>query len=321
MAEKKAAGKGKKLLIIFIALVAIVAVVLALVFLLPKGKGMAEQFKEVCAVTIADSEEAKADYAHFEEKVDQTEGVKYYAEEIDALRTMIVSIDEVADFYNEYYLFAQYNKYNGEIGKAILQIRGSQKNLNSIMAIAKRNIEGGMTHVQNVWVDYRAEFLDLISGYKNLFAAMNKVYHEDLADVTVSNPASQEILKGIEGYMNVFVRDVKKLVDTNIKSSKAETYSLGTLALKVKAFSQFVSKNIIDRKNIERYYLTTPVAYDYIGMFKEKFNHGFENVIDTITLNDSSKLEFTYTSEIIANDANAAVSLVTTKTFLLGGAV
>ena len=317
MAEKKSGGNKKKIIIIGIALLLVVGVVLALIFFLPKGKATAEHFNEVCDITIADSEEAKADYNHFKDKVSQTEGVKYYNDEIVSLQRIITSVDEVADYYNDYYIFAANNNRNKDINDALAKIKTTQKALNDIMAEAKKNIDGGMTHVQNVWVDYRAEFLNLIKHYQKLFGAMNYVYHNQLANITVSNPASQQIFKAVDSYMNVFVKDIQTLVDNNIKGSKAEDYNLGRLKQKATAFANFVDENIEDRENIEAYYMQMPTGYDYIGMFNEKFGASFEDVIDSI----SQEGILSYTNEIAATDANAATSLATTKTFLLGGEV
>lgn len=321
MAEKKSSGKGKKILIIAIVLVLIVGLVLGLVFLLPKGKSTADNFKEVASITIADNEEAKADYALFETKVDETEGVKHYAAEIDALRLIVVAADEVVDFYNEYYVFAENNSYNGEIEAALSQIKDSQKNLNSIMTDAKPTlVDAGISHVQNVWIDYRVEYLNFVQGMQKLFANMNKAYHEAMGNATVTNAASRAILNTIDSYMTVIVRDVQKLVDINVKGSKSETYTLGNLDAKALSFALFVVRNIQDRSNIESYYVDMPMAYTTISNFESKFNQGLDKVLDSLEL-DLFVPEVTYENELTTTDQEAAEMLELVKKFIVGGEV
>ncbi|MBO5395195.1 MAG: hypothetical protein J6A28_04800 [Clostridia bacterium] len=319
MAEKKKGGKGKKIAIIMLALLVVAVTVVLLVVFLPKNKSTADNFKEITSITIADNEESKADYVLFEEKIAKTSGVQYYSDELSAIKSLTNSLDSVADFYNDYYLFAQDNSFNGQINDGINQIKNSQKKLNDILAAAKLDVEAGMSIIQSTWIDYRATAATFVKGYQKLFEGMNKAYHSSLGNVLVTNDASRVILNTVDAYVAVIISDIDKLVSSNLSGSKESTYSLGDLGAKIEGFSHFVASYIKDQTHIQNFYYTMPECYGQLAKFEQTFGENLTKLLDTISYNP--ELEISYSNNLTLTNAQAAALLSNMKAFVLGGEV
>ena len=154
--EKKTKKKDKKKLIILVGLVAAVVLTASLVLFLPKGRTSKQNLNDISSITMADNQDIEADYETFVDKIDDDAGVDYYSNEMQLISMLNYAMDEVADYYNEYYPLAnKTGAYAPSINGAIGKIRKAQKQLIDILNKVEKDSFDGQTYLQNARLSLR----------------------------------------------------------------------------------------------------------------------------------------------------------------------
>ena len=331
MAEKetkKSGGKFKKFIIFLVVIALLAGGVVGLVVLLRgNDKSVAENLNDVSSVTMVDNEEVKADYATLKTKIQSTAAVSYYNDEAASLAKLVGTVDEVADYYNQYYIFAQNNKIHKsnkkKIKKALKNIKNVQKEMNELLDRAESSslTTNASTHLQNMWIDYREMYAQQFENYKILFASLNKVYHGSLGKTVAVNQASKNILNAVDDYMTVLNNEIHGLVKSDTKGNKSTGYNY-TFAAKIDGFDKFVQKYIANDETITEYYfIETPKIYhDSIANFYSFLDESnFINVINTIQFDSTEVVADFDKAEITDDDMEADNVCYRVNNFIVGG--
>lgn len=286
MAEKKSGGKLKKLLIFTIVLAVIGGVVLALVLAFSRGNTTTiDRLNSLSTTMVTDNEDTKASYKAMQDKIASTAGVSYYETEIKDFYDLSESLDDVVDFYNEYYVFAKDNKIrekqSKKITKSIRNIKSNQKELKEFL-VKSKTIET-QSHLQNLWIDYRAKYIEQFKNYQKLFVSLNKVYHGCLGETFAVSNASRNVFDCVDSYMVVIAQDLTALSQQDVKGNKESDYTY-TLSAKIEAFGEFCSSYVEDDDSVQMYYYSPyyQTLHNRVAKFESLTGDDFEEVIKSV---------------------------------------
>ena len=321
MANKKNKSKSKLKWILGGGILVVIAVVLIIVCTLPvNNDSVIRALNGVPTCSIVQNEENKSNYLLLQNSIESNVSVKYYSDEIQDVYLIMQNIDEISDFYNDNYIYAQANGVRKANASTILSSANNIKNIQKEMNSILKNVDSkaGSSFLQNNWVEFRRCFANQLEQYAKMFKSLNKVYQGAMGDSLVNNSASTQILNCIDSYMDVLTSGFDALVEKDVKGSLQSAYSY-ELADKVQAFARFTEKYVEDREIIQCYYFT-PYSQNFfqtVGEFYQTFSEeSLQPVIENIT-NQGGLLNSSYTANDLSQDA--LVVLTYAKAFVLGG--
>ena len=263
MAESKdysVEGGGKKILFIIALLVFIAVVVTAIILLIPANQyTMVDALQENHQTFFLKDENEQAKYQNFTDKIKANTSINYYADEIDDIPVIALSVSHVLAYYNDYMVFAENNKVMSNNSKTIKnKLEQSvilQENLDNILDEASKLDADSVSFLQNAWIDFRIQFNDYVKCYYDLFEALKNCY-EGCFDMTLSNnKASHHILNAVDDYISCINSDLSVLINVDRKGSIEQGNYMYKSKAKVACFDAFVTKCVVNNKEII-YYLS-----------------------------------------------------------------
>lgn len=306
MAKAKAnkdykAGGAKKWLIAIAILVLIAIIITVIVILVPANTSDAiDRLRQASQTSFLENVREQENYDKLEDQVEISK-VRYYTEELQDIRTLSQSVNEVIDFYYEYIPFAEDNSTFSNNYKAIKEnlenATTHQKDMNDYINDAINLEEDADTHIQNLWIDFRVSYSKYLSCMTDAIEALNNCYQGCFSDTLSNNTASTTILNTVDDYLSVISSDFDYLTQTDTKGhTSVENYKY-EIHGKIVYFSAFVSTYIANEDDIMCYYFNSTIQdkYELVNKFFETYNmKNFTDVIDSI---DGGSLQITLTFE------------------------
>ena len=318
--DKKSTGSKKKWFF-GLGFLIVVAIVLIVVCTLPVDNNkVISALNNVTTTSVVQNEENKANFVSLQTEITGNATVKYYADEIEDVYMIMESVDQISNYYNDYYIYAKDNNVRRANASAILssanQIKNIQKHMNTSLSdsVAKK----GSSFLQNNWIEFRAHFASQLREYAKMFASLNKVYQGSMGGSLVNNKASTQILNCVDDYMAFLTENFDALVEHDIEGSLQSSYAYD-LSAQVEAFSKFTNKYLANRESIQNYSFdaTIQTKFALVSQFEEALQEtSFRPVIESASYQGGLlKASFTKTS----SHQDAPSILANVNLFVVGG--
>lgn len=197
---------NKKWLVALAILVLIAVVVVLVIVLLPKNtKGVVDKvqtqteqcfLKDKTEVTMFDS---------FQRKINNS--ATEYIEEVASAKAVIVMLNEVLDFYNDYMVFAKDNKTFQDNYNLIMDgfndANKYQKDMNAICLEVYNKVENSSTFIKGAWTDFKVVYAKYIKSYSNSIRGLNKVFTSCVPAGVINNDFTVKVLSTVDDYLAV----------------------------------------------------------------------------------------------------------------------
>lgn len=332
MAEKKqskgySAGNGKRWLLGIASIVLIAIMVVVIVIAIPPNTNSAVDILNRATVdSFMVSQKEKTSFDNFEAKVANSKQVNNYIKviptEMEDVQTLSVVMAEVVDYFNDYMFFIEktkgFKKNAKEITKSFKDAFESQRQLNAILAEVNKLNEQSPTYLQNVWIDFRAEYVEWLGYYQTAIAGLTSAYQEGMGNSTYNNLASTIILNTANDYISCLINGFNEMLDYEKENPNATTYEYKLKGM-IKGFELFVKAQIVDDEDIQNYSFSFPAVkskYSRIEQYFELYGEtDMSTIIPTIEyISESPVVTHTYTG---VNDVAYVYDSV--KLFVVGG--
>lgn len=304
MAKAKAnkdykAGGAKKWLIAIAILVLIAIIVTVIVILIPANTSDAiDRLRQASQSSFLENVREQENYDKLEDKV-ETSIVRYYTTELQDIRTLSQSVNQMLDFYYEYIPLAEDNDVLSRNYRTIKDnlesATGHQQDMNEYISQAILLEDDADLHIQNLWIDFRISFANYLSSMTSAIDALNNCYQGCLGSTLTNNSASTLILNTVDDYLSVISSEFNYLTQTDTKGhTTQENYKYESHG-KIVYFSAFVNTYIENESDIMNYYFDSTLAQKYETLNKFFTTYNLSDFTDVIKSIDSGTLEITLT--------------------------
>ena len=277
----------------------IAIIVTVIVILIPANTSDAiDRLRQSSQTSFLENVKEQENYDKLETKVSQSR-VRYYTTELQDIRSLSESVNELLDFYYEYIPFAEDNNVFSDNYRAIKDnlenATSYQQDMNTYITDAINLENDADLHIQNLWIDFRVSFSGYLSCMTNAIDALNNCYQGCFGDTLSNNLASTTILNTVDDYLSVISGEFDYLTKTDTKGHTTEENYKYESHGKIVYFSSFVNTYILNENEIMSYYFDNSIQekYELVEKFFVTYNQkNFASVIDSI---DSGTLEITLT--------------------------
>lgn len=292
-------GGAKKWLILIGALVLIAIIVTVIVIFIPANTSDAiDRLRQSSQTSFLENVREKENYDKLESKI-ETSVVRYYTTELQDIRILSESVNQMLDFYYEYIPMA---KDNATLSKNYKKIKDNlenavnhQQDMNEYISEAILLEDDADLHIQNLWIDFRVSYSQYLTCMTNAIDALNNCYQGCFSLTLTNNDASSLILNTVDDYLSVISQEFDYLTQTDTKGhTTIQNYKYQSHG-KIVFFSSFVNNYIVDENEIMNYYFdnTLQSKYNLLNEFFVTYNQ--KNLTEVIKSIDSNTLEITLT--------------------------
>ncbi len=310
MAKAKAnkdykAGGAKKWLIIVAILVLIAIIVTVIVILIPANTSDAvDRLRQSSQTSFLENQREQENYDELETKV-ETSMVRYYSQELQDIRTLSGSVNQMLDFYYEYLPFAEDNNVFSDNYHAIKDNLENavnyQQDMNEYISEAINLEDDADLNIQNLWIDFRLSFSNYLGCMSGAIEALNNCYQGCFNSTLSNNIASSTILNTVDDFLSVITDEFEQLTQTDVKGHTTvggQSYSYESHG-KVLYLSAFVENYIINDSDIMQYNFNSDLQSKYrlINRYFETHNQSnFVSVIDSISNDAPYNITLTFSN-------------------------
>ena len=252
----KQSGSGK-VIGFFAAIVLIAIIVVAIVLSIPpKMDELRTGLGKISTSSFMQTDESMTDFKDAQSKIGENVTIEYYVDEMEEVIKVTTTVNDVVEYYNKYYMFAQENDFLKDnfktIKNAINKIAASSENLDKIIDEMNLYNSTANTHLQGKYIEFRKEYLVWLDANRTMISCLSDVFGECLEDKFVNNAASRLVLDGVNIYMDNIVEGFKKLAEED-KLVGGEQYTNSTYNEDVDKFASFVSDYVTDESFVRSY--------------------------------------------------------------------
>lgn len=295
------AGGAKKWLIAIAILVLIAIIVTVIVILIPANTSDAvDRLRQSSQTSFLENVTEQENYNELEDKISSSY-YRYYVEEVQDIRDLSQSINEMLDYYYEFIPFAEDNNvfsdnYHG-IKDNLENAVNYQQEMNEFVSDLITLENDADTHIQNLWIDFRVAYTNYLSSMTGAIEALNNVYQGCFSNTLSNNEASSTILNTIDDFLYVISNEFSNLTQTDTKGhTSTSNYNYESHG-KILYLSAFIDNYIVDDSDIVQYNFESALQENYtlINRYFEFYKQSnFRNVIESISSDSPYDITLTY---------------------------
>lgn len=296
MAEGK--KKINKKWIIALAILVLIAVVVVLVIvLLPKNtKGAVDKVQTQSEEMFLKDKTESSMFDEMQRKINNS--ATDYIGEVASAKTVLIMLNDIMDFYNDYMVFAKDNKTFQNNYNVIMDSFGDanqyQKDMNAICLEVHNKVENSSTFIKGAWTDFKVVYAKYIKSYSKAIKGLNKVFTDCVPKGIINNDYTVKVLTTIDDYLNV--------INTGFETKA-----------KVIEFADTFTKSYLKSEELAKYKFSKNLQEKLasINKFSQLYGKTLQDVIATV---DKDGIHMTPSE----TDKDGKV-LDDVKLFLLGG--
>lgn len=204
--------KTKKWIIVLSVLVAIAIAVTLIIVLLPKDyKRIISMTQEHCESIYLKKNKDEELYKNFQDKIDLVYKDSYGVES-DTVHSVLDSLGEVVDFYSEYIVFAENNKYFQKSYKPIVKgfenVSKYEDEMRKIVVDVNSKLGNqDNTFIASAWQKFKEYFQNYLKAYSKVISSLNNIFENCITDGIIQNEMTSLVLDTVDDYLDSIASD------------------------------------------------------------------------------------------------------------------